>query len=66
MELNGDYKQGKAITQLLTIEYQKSLHSTIKHHFNPTVKSSLSKLQIHIDTEDWKNIIKDKSANGIQ
>ena len=38
LELNGDFKIGKAIKQLITVEYQRLLHSTIKHHFNPPKK----------------------------
>ena len=62
MELNGDCKKGKSTKQLLTIEYQKSIYSSIKHHFNLAIKSSLTKLKILIDNEDWKNIPKDNSV----
>ena len=50
------------VVQDHSIEYQKSIHSYIKHNFNPTIKSSLSKLQILIDNEDWNNIPKEKAV----
>ena len=59
--INSDYKQGRAIKQLIIIENQQYLYTAIKHHFNLTFKSSLSKVQIPIDNEDWNNIPKDKS-----
>ena len=46
------YKQGKAIKQLVTIEYYPSLNAAIKHHFNPSNKSSLSKIKIPADNDD--------------
>ena len=58
MELNGDYRKGRAIKQLITIEYQKSLHFSIKHHFNSITKFNLSKIQSPIDNEVWNNILK--------
>ena len=56
MELNGDYKKGRAIKQLITIEYQKIIHSSIKRRFNSTTKSSISNIQTPIYNEDWNNI----------
>ena len=52
LELNGDYKQGKTIKQLITIENQCFLNTTIKHHFNPPNRSSLSKIKIIVANED--------------
>ena len=59
-ELDGDYTKGKAITQLITIEYQRRLHSTIKHHFNPINKSTID---VPTNAKDWNNIPKDKSIH---
>ena len=58
LELNGDFKNGKVIKQLITIEYQRRFHSTIKHHFKPINKSNLSIIEIPINATDWNNIPK--------
>ena len=60
MEMNGDYKQRRTIKQLIITEHQKSLHSSIELYFNPTTKSSYSKIQISIINKNWNNISKDK------
>ena len=44
LDLNGETKQGKHIKQLIIIKNQHSLYAEIKHHFNQTSKSSLSKI----------------------
>ena len=62
MKFNCDYKKGRSIKQLITIKYQKSFNSSIKHHFNLTTISSISKIQIPIDNENWNNIPKDNSV----
>ena len=62
LELNGDFtKQGKEIQQLITIEYQRQLHSTIKHNFDPTIQSTLSTIDVPLNAKDWNNIPKDES-----
>ena len=61
LELDGDYTKGKAIKQLITIEYQRCLHATIKHHFHPIIKSTLSTIHVPTNAKDWNNIPKDKS-----
>ena len=58
LKLNGDFKNGKAIEQLITIEYQRRFHSTIKHHFKPINKSNLSIIEVPINATDWNNIPK--------
>ena len=50
------------IKKLITIEDQCSLHAAVKHYFNPPNKSSLSKVKIPVDNDDWNNIPKDKSV----
>ena len=61
LKLNGDYTKGKAIQQLITIEYKRSLHSTINHHFNPITKSTLSTIEVPTNAKDWNSIPKDDS-----
>ena len=61
LKLNGDYKQGKAIQQLIMIKYQRRLHSTIRHHFNPITKPTLSTIDVPMNAKDWNNIPKDDS-----
>ena len=61
LELDGNYTKGKAIKQLITIEYQRRLNVTIRHHFNPINKSTLSTIEVPIDAKDWNNNPKDKS-----
>ena len=51
IELNGEYKQGKAIKQLIIIKKRRFLHSVLKHHFDQITISSLSKIQIPVDNE---------------
>ena len=60
MELKGDCKKGRAIKQLITIEHQQFLHFSIKHHFNSTTKSRLSRIQSPVDSKNWNNTSKDK------
>ena len=43
------------------IEYQRQLHSTIKHKFNPTVQSTLSTINVPLNAKDWNHIPKDDS-----
>ena len=62
LELNRNYKQGKDIKKIITIEDQCSLHAAVKHYFNPPNKSSLSKVKIPVGNDDWNNIPKDKSV----
>ena len=61
LELNGDRTKGKAIKHLITIEYQRRLHTTIKYHFNPINKSILSTIDVPTNAKDWNNIPKDNS-----
>ena len=61
LELNDDYTKEKDIQQLITIEYQRRLHSTIKHNFNPIKKSTLSTIEVPMNAKDWNNIPKDDS-----
>ena len=63
LELDGDYTRGKAIKQLITIKYQRRLHATIKHHFNPINKSNLSTIEVPANAKDWNNIPKDNSIH---
>ena len=51
IELNGEYKQGKAIKQLIIIKKRRFLHSVLKYHFDQITISSLSKIQIPVDNE---------------
>lgn len=52
LELNGDFKIGKVIKQLITIEYQRILYSTIKHYFNPSKKYSILPIKEPLNTVD--------------
>ena len=61
LKLNGDYTKGKTIQQLITIKYKRSLHSTIKHHFNPITKSTQSTIEVPTNAKDWTIIPKDDS-----
>ena len=62
LEINGKHQQEKAIKQLITIEYQRTLHTTIKHNLNLITKSSPSKIQIPVTNEGQNNVLKDKSV----
>lgn len=51
LEINGKRQQEKAIKQLITIEYQRTLHATIKYNLNQTTHSIPSKIQIPVTNE---------------
>ena len=57
-ELNGDYTKEKAIKQLITIEYQRRLHSTIKNYFNLNNKSTQLTIDVPTNAKFWNNIPK--------
>ena len=66
LELDSYYTKRNAIKQLITIENQRRLHSTIKHHFNPISKLTLSSIEFSINAKDWTNSSKGKYIQGHQ